>query len=280
MTSRAVAVPIPPQGTQAIIDLFGQMKTMSSTLNISTLDDSTKAKIGGLLKEIGTTLKSTSQYLVFRKDQLKHVVFDLKKIVEDLEKKDAQGLEQAITYINLAGFLKSSTPGTPSHKDQILHDIGLFLSRIHPQVDRSNPLKSTSATPDEKLRAAQRFLVFHVFNGIDNANKLEDQRALNEYLDILEKLTLDPKDLPEGVTNLAHQLFGKLYVYYKEDAELEGSSLKHPHDPAYKSDFGRNAFRGDVDASSAVDRDYLQDAIRDVKIEVFAKWQMPHLTAL
>lgn len=97
------------------------------------------------------------------------------------------------------------------------------------------------ATPEERVRCAQRTLVEMALTGMSDAIAQKDVKSLRQYLAVLENLNLDEKDLPKGVKNIAHALFGALYQDYKKAWEVE-KSMTHPHDGAFKGDFGRHAF--------------------------------------
>lgn len=104
-------------------------------------------------------------------------------------------------------------------------------------------------------------------------DSIQDQAVINQNLDLLEKLQMDAGDLPSGKKNLAHYLYERLYFIYKAEAEKPGSRLKHPHDPAYKNDFGRFAFRGDVDRSAQIDRRFLIQTLEQVHSELKEIWK-------
>jgi hypothetical protein len=100
----------------------------------------------------------------------------------------------------------------------------------------------------------------------------EENAALRVVLDALEKLKLDPRDLPKGASNIAHALFGKLYELYKVDAEKPKSALEHPHSNKFKGDFGRHGFHGTGEVP--VPREYQIKALQEISAAIKASWKI------
>jgi hypothetical protein len=106
-------------------------------------------------------------------------------------------------------------------------------------------------------------------------NSLESVRMV---MTALEKMKPDEKDLPSGMKNLAHAFFTKTYKDYLATWNQKNSQgwttecpmWTHPHDPSFKSDFGRNAITGS--GSHQVNTDFKRNVINEFLKALRATW--------
>lgn len=132
------------------------------------------------------------------------------------------------------------------------------------------------STAEEKFRAAQRVQVDILLSCLELSFRLNDNAVFIQVLDILESMKLDTKDVPSGLVNLTHGLFGKMYKdyfnAYEEKDFKAGYNLSwvHPHDKIFNGDFGRNAFVGD--ANEAVPRHFKLQVVLEFIKSVKGNW--------
>lgn len=169
----------------------------------------------------------------------------------------------------------------PSHSDITILVEMLRLHRTDAQAAMNqiqslspivyNNIDKAQADPVIREREIQRTLVWTLLTLI--RGNLSEQSKINEYLDHLDKMKLDARDLPSGKKNLAHYLYERLYYTYKAEAEKSGSGLLHPHDGVFKGDFGRVAFRGEA---GTLDRRFLDITLEEVYKEIVdTLWKSP-----
>jgi hypothetical protein len=105
-------------------------------------------------------------------------------------------------------------------------------------------LSEESAGAGEQLRAAQRLKVEFLFVYLYNFVRIGQLEHVRPIIKALEEMKLDVRDLPAGVKNPAHDLFGKTYKDYSKEWS-EDKQWIHPHHSLFNSNFGREAFEGD-----------------------------------
>ncbi len=213
-------------------------------------------------------------------------VSTLQSIISLLSNGSEEGFMEAATYIFDLNEQKQAFPMSGDGERSIGDRIPFHIYHIHdkeaPQkIDRSDANYGTTAfqkmeeeggaTPLEKLRAAQRVQVEVLLSTLKTAIDRGDQAIIEEILDTLEKMKLDAKDLPQGQSNLAHALFGKVYQVYLNAWEHD-KGMVHPHDGSFKGDFGRNAFIGEV--SETVPAQYKLQALEEISNSVKEAWKI------
>jgi hypothetical protein len=202
------------------------------------------------------------------------------KIVQALAKKSKEGFDEATGYIADLSLQKCLFAMTEKKPTNITDRIFFHIYHIH-RVESPQKLDGSSnygtktfqnghASPEERLRAAQRAFIEIAFAGIEDAINTRDKVTLRQFSDLLEGLNLHENDLPKG-KNIAHYLFERLYFHYKDAAE-SNHTLTHPHDWAFKGDFGRNAFRDEVEI--VIDPQFKLDVVKQVRNELKHIWRM------
>ncbi len=143
------------------------------------------------------------------------------------------------------------------------------------KIDRKDRLWNTNAllssklsTSEQRMRAAQRFQVESLLKLLLLAFEREDNEQARELLEVLEKLILDPRDLPGEPKNIAHQLFGKLFCYHVDARKID-PSLENPYDHKFKRDFGRLAF---TSLPNACPTSFKKAAIKEVLKDLNSFW--------
>jgi hypothetical protein len=209
----------------------------------------------------------------------------LNEFVNNLSRLNIEGFELASILLFDLASKQCQLPisGTVEYGPKTIAD-NVFFHLYHIQnketpdvIDRNDPQYGTNAfqndvTPAEvKLRSAQRVMIEVAFQGLTEAIEQGNDAQMREYLEMLEKLDLDPKDLPNDVKNIVYYLYGKLYENYLA-AYNNGQVQLHPHDPAFKGDFGRFAFRNDINAQHRIDNRFKLDVIRNVQEELKGIW--------
>jgi hypothetical protein len=211
--------------------------------------------------------------------QLSIVAFH-NNVVEALAQKNEEGFFEATAQIADLSLRKVLFAMTESQPTSIGDRIFFHMYHLHrvesPQKldgswDYGTKTFQESASPEERLRAAQRVVIELTLTGLEDAIAAQDSFTLRRYLDLLEGLNLHENDLPKGTKNIAHSLFSKLYFHYKEAAE-SNKTLVHPHDGAFKGDFGRNAFRENVKIT--IDPQFKLDVIKQLRNELKQTWRI------
>ena len=118
------------------------------------------------------------------------------------------------------------------------------------------------ATTQQRLRAAQRVQIETLFEYISWYTLCEpEDNPIGLCFDALKALELDSKDLPEGQTNAARALFGKVLQIYLE-ARKQDQSLVDP-------DHGK--FQGDLNnIPIEIKNNALEEVLKDFK----AAWRI------
>lgn len=178
----------------------------------------------------------------------------LQKAIDALSPKTDEGFFESLSHFQEIGDCKWLFAMTDQDHDQkVLDRIYLHLYHIQDKetpekVNRSdfnygmNAFQTEGlATPEEKLRAVQRVQAEVLLELVARALNRSDAPALQLFIGALEKLNLDPRDLPKGQTNISHALFGKLYDLYIE-ARKTNPDLEDPNSKKFNGDFGRAAF--------------------------------------
>ena len=129
----------------------------------------------------------------------------------------------------------------------------------------------TNSTSLEKTRCAQRTLVELLLQKLEESIRNKDTTAMCHYLKDLEEMTLDGKDLPDSAKNPAYELFSILYSQYLKAWE-QNSQLVHPHNEAFKGDFGRVAFENS--GKFTIDLHFKLGAIAILKQNLQQAWKI------
>ncbi len=116
-------------------------------------------------------------------------------------------------------------------------------------------LSADGIPAEEKVRAAQRVLLAGALATLEWAVVTGDDAVLRDTLTMLEEMSIAPQDLPKGISNIAHHLFGSLHRRYLAAAGND-PQLGHP-------DFGRAAFRNE--AGIRIDNRYKLETIKEMK---------------
>jgi len=96
-------------------------------------------------------------------------------------------------------------------------------------------------TNTERQRAILRTIAELALENLDIAINFMDGPGIVAMLELLERLRMDRRDLPEGQHNIAHNLFGQMYHLHVA-ARQTTPSLIDPHDARFQGDFGRMGF--------------------------------------
>jgi hypothetical protein len=142
------------------------------------------------------------------------------------------------------------------------------MSRIFPtNQEKGQPgkrpfhvVKVTGLEDGARKRALQCVVAQLLLEGIKIALDRKEFSHLPEYLNELEGLKLDSRDMPDEMKNIAHALFATLYHVYL-GAWNNNQRMIHPHDPRFRNDFGRNVFTGVVPIE---DPSILSKALKEV----------------
>ena len=208
-----------------------------------------------------------------------HFAVSLQKAIDALSPKTEEGFFEALSHFQ---ELENATMSDEYKNQKILDRIYFHLYHIQnnetPQkVNRSDHNYGMNAfqteglsTPEEKLRAVQRVQVEVMLELVDQALNRSDSQGIQLFFGALEKLRLDPRDLPKGQTNVAHALFGKLYGVYVE-ARKTNANLVDPNSAKFKGDFGRNAF---CDLAEAGLDDLRKAALKDERQALKDTWKI------
>jgi hypothetical protein len=210
------------------------------------------------------------------------LAYSLNDVVQALEKKDEEGFFKASSLIAELSDQKCHFEMTEREPKSVGDRIFFHLFYLHkkeaPEKLNQDPNHGSTAfqaeaaaTPDERLRSAQRAMIEVAFAGIEETILYDDTTGLQHYLNLLEGLNLHRRDLPENKKNIAHYLFERLYFHYKDAAESD-KSLIHPHDGAFRGDFGRTAFRNE--AAIAIDPTYKLNVIKQVRDQLKQIWSI------
>jgi hypothetical protein len=213
--------------------------------------------------------------------ELQHSIVAFRNnVVEALAQKNEEGFFEATAQIAELSLRKALFAMTESEPTSIGDRIFFHMYHIH-RVESPEKLDGSwdygtkafqeSASPEERLRAAQRVCIELALTGLEDAITAQDSFTLRQYLDLLEGLNLHENDLPKGTKNIVHALFGKLYFHYKEAAE-SNKTLVHPHDDAFNGDFGRNAFRENTKIT--IDPQFKLDVIKQLRNELKQTWRI------
>ena len=209
-------------------------------------------------------------------------IFSLQSAINCLDLQPKEGFGKALDRILWLEDLTFTT--CTKEKEQIANRIFFHLERIHPQKQGQNEahygskafLSEDMSTHKERRRAIQRTQVEVCLFALEKYLKgdrsiqspVANEPAINGIFKILEDLTMDPKDMPQGHNNIAHALFGTMYANYLAAWE-NNQSMIHPHDPAF-TDFGRNSFMGN--SHSLVKNEYKLQAIKVISASLWAAW--------
>lgn len=192
------------------------------------------------------------------------VIKSMLSMIDALSLQSDEGFDEAMMQmINLCEFTQVfdswKMQGTKSLGDRVFFHLYQIQNKETPnKIDRNdsnygynafhNPERST---PEERLRAAKRVLLDAMFEVLMMKAERNESKALSEIIELLEKINLDPRDLPDGKTNVAHALFGKMYNDCNKAFDL-GSSLINPQDGMFNGDFGRSSLIGEASNSISI----------------------------
>jgi hypothetical protein len=186
-------------------------------------------------------------------------LISLQNVVCSLSQQSEEGFCQALTFVEGIRQMDWNLPMSDHKLLNVLDRIYFHLYHIQDKefpksIDRKNYNWGSTAfhtkglaTPEQKMRAAQRVEIEVLLDLLSAAVENDDEESLRQYLGDLENLKLDRKDLPEAYLNAAHALFGKFYQAYRA-LRRENPSLEDPDQEAFHGDFGRIAFysRGEI----------------------------------
>ncbi|MBS0604381.1 MAG: hypothetical protein JSS60_05005 [Verrucomicrobia bacterium] len=210
----------------------------------------------------------------------------LQKVIAGLEKMDDEGFYQAIEAFSALQEFKmpfimsgDTDEQTRQIADRIFFHLYFIQNNETPdKINRKDPNWGSNAfqieglaTPEQKLRAAQRAQVEVLLFALNLAIEHRDEEQLPLLFKALEEMKLDPRDLPSGQKNLAHALFGKLYENYLKAWESD-KSMVHPHDGKFKGDFGRHGFcsTGEVKISPEI----RMQTLKELSDQLKATWKI------
>lgn len=103
------------------------------------------------------------------------------------------------------------------------------------------------STPKERRRCIQRIIVEIALSGLEQTIKKNDIKGVRQFLDLLEKVELDPKDQLGGQKDLALFLYRTLYLNYYAAWRANPSELISPNSTLFNLNFGKIAFRDDIE---------------------------------
>ncbi len=218
------------------------------------------------------------------------IIISLQKTIEALSLGTKEGYYLAIEeigHLNEIPFRENEHEVETKGKtlgDRIFFHLYLIHKKESPHLINPSDMNYGSTafqtkggcTAMEKSRAAQRVLADILVSGLEHSFRQGDMGIFTQVLDMLEGMKLDARDMPPGIKNLTHGLFGKMYKDYLKAYEQKDcnagydSSWVHPHDSVFHSDFGRNAFIGD--AYSAVPFDFKLQVIKEFVKSIKENW--------
>jgi hypothetical protein len=123
------------------------------------------------------------------------------------------------------------------------------------------------ANNEERCRAFRRTMTELALKGLEEAICAAQTDTIRIMLEVLEKMPMNSKDLPESTQNLAHSLFGHMYHFHCEERKKNLTLA----DPQSDSDFGRHAFccpAGQVDPGTKA------QAVQKLREDLKTAWKI------
>jgi hypothetical protein len=181
--------------------------------------------------------------------ELQALLFLLRSNANDLQLQEACSSLQVMASKELKSVFKMSDSTPRMISDRPFFHIYFIHKNETPEKLKNDAHYGNKAfagaypaTNEERRRAVERTIVELGLGNLEEAINFDDGATVIALLNILENVKLDAKDRANSQENAAYNLFSAFYHLHVA-ARNSNSSLVNPHDPQFKGDFGREAFR-------------------------------------